>query len=362
MPDTAVPAAADANDMTDVLMKAAGIKAPVPPAPPPAVPPPAPVIPPPVEPLVIPVAVPPAPAVPPQNEGDKEKNFASLRKKADAAEQRLAEVFDADGNVKQDFLAKFSQPSPDVEALRKENEALADKLSGYDLQADPRWQAKYAADETRARTAITRIAKEFGVEQSDIDKAMMMPLKERARFLNDNLSDAMSIIGPHFAKLDDISLQKEMDLKTARDTAKALEQQHVVRREQEVAKMTDALYSQVCREMQDVSSLFRELPGNEEYNKVVKGIHQTFKQNLTSRDPVSQARSMALAAEAPVLRFALENSEKENARLRAELQARTSAAPSINQSAPSDGKTIVDASKMSPLDLARIAAKNAMGG
>ena len=260
--------------------------------------PPATIVPPPEKPVEVPAETPtPAPAAPdmtgipdflipppqvpvaalahaePEGMTEPQKvNFASLRKAKEAAEAKLAQVFENDGKVKPDFLKGLNIQSPDVSQIVKERDEALDALAKFDLARDPRWQAKYASAENGARQSILKIAKEFEVDAKDVDTALKLPLKDRIKLLNDKMPDAIPLIAPHLARLDEISVQKESDLSTAREQRKVLDQQYSALQEQTIAKSRDAIYEQMVREGAETKNLaFTVIPGNENWNKGVEG-------------------------------------------------------------------------------------------
>lgn len=309
-----------------------------------------------------PAAKPPEPAATtPPAAGDADKNFANLRKKSEALEAKLKEVFDDKGEVRPEFVSKLNVASPDVDKLRKESEALADRLAAYDLQADPRWQAKYAAQENAAKAVIVRTAKEYGVEQADIDKALHMGLKDRQRFLNEQMPDAVAFVAPHFATLDAIAVSKETDIANAKETHKTVQAQHMTQREAAITKLREGLYSQTVREMDEAGVfLFKSDLGDEKLNGVARGVQETFKKALATNDPTEQARTFALGAAAPALLQSLRLADAEITRLNNELALRSHSSPSMTPAGQQTPHNM-DVSKMNHLDIARMAIKNAMG-
>jgi hypothetical protein len=293
-------------------------------------------------------------------QGDADKNFANLRKKLEANEAKLKEVFDDKGEVRPEFAKRFQTESPDVAKLQKEAADLADRLARYDLQADPRWQAKYAQQENAAKAVIIRTAKEYGIEPAEMQKALAMGLKDRQRFLQEQMPEAVAFVAPHFATLDSIAVAKEQDISNAKETRTAIEHQHITQREKSIAQARETLFSQTVREMDEAGVfLFRQNLGDESLNKVAQGVQETFKGYLSTSDPVAQSRAFALGAAAPALLQSLRAADAEITRLNNELSLRAGSIPSITPASPqAAGK--VDFSKMSPRDLGRMVAAEAL--
>jgi len=304
-------------------------------------------------------AAPPAPPAPESN-SDKERNFANLRKAKDAAEQRLAQIFEPDGKVKADFIKSLKIEVPETQQLAKERDEALDRLAKYDLTADPRWRAKYAPAENAASAAILRFAQEYEVKPEAIQTAMQMPLRERTRWFQENMPDAVPMVAPHLATLDSIRLQKEQDIANAREVSKGIETQTTQEREQKVAQIRSALHQKVTRELgQSGVYVFNKRPGDEKWNQGVEQVEHAFAELLQTNDVNTHARAMALGAAAPVM---LEHLKQANAmirELRKQVQLHAGAGASIQTGVGQSSSGPANLSGKSPKDLARMAIEEA---
>jgi len=195
---------------------------------------------------------------------------------------------------------------------------------------------------------------------AEMQKALAMGLKDRQRFLQEQMPDAVAFVAPHFATLDSIAVAKEQDISNAKETRTAIDHQHMTQREKAITQARETLFSQTVREMDEAGVfLFRQNLGDESLNKVAQGVQDTFKGYLSTSDPVAQSRAFALGAAAPALLQSLRAADAEITRLNNELSLRAGSSPNMTPASPqAAGK--IDYSKMSPRDLGRMVANEAL--
>jgi len=307
----------------------------------------------PIPPPTAPLAIPPTETTTP---GDKEINFANLRKKSEGLEQKLAQVFDSEGKVKSEFIKSLNLQVPEVAQLQKERDDALDLVAKLDLASDPRWLAKYAPLESAAVNAIAKFAKEYEVKLEDVSRAMKLSLKDRTKFFQENMPDAVGMIAPHLATLDNIAVQKESDLKNARQTAQTIESQTASQRERAIAEARQTIGLQVVRELGQAGLyVFNERPGNEEWNKGVAQVKQRFVDLLATNDVMAHSRAMALGVAAPVLFAHVKAQDKIIDDLRIQLKLHSGASATISTSGSSTSLTPLDLSKATPKEMAKMA-------
>lgn len=310
----------------------------------------------PAAPVPAPVTASPAEPLP---TGDAERNFAALRKKLETAESDRITL-----RQKVEELSKRTVVSADMETLQKERDDALNRLARYDLANDPRFVAKYSLEEQTARLAINRIAKEYGANDADVQKALGMPLKERMKFFQDNLPDAVPLVAPHLARLDDLQVRKDMELQNASSVKEEMDKQNMVVREKAIEEARAALHSQVVRELADAGYyVFQVKVGDEEWNNGVQEMRQRVRDLLATGDVLAQARAFAQGAAAPVLLAHVRLLDKENAKLRQTLQLLRGASPTINAQGPgsADAPT-VDTSSLDAKSAAKLLTNTVIRG
>ena len=308
---------------------------------------------------------PPPPAEPAKPTDDKEINFANLRKiketiekERDALRQKVSQIYDETGNVKPDFLKTLKVEISDVEVLKKERDAALDLVAKVDLQRDPRWQAKYASSENAAKQAIVRIAKEYEIEESKVSEALAMPLKQRIQFFNENLPEAVAIVAPFVARLDEIKIQKEADIANAREIRGQMDGQQTVAREKAISEARQALHSEGCRQLEQAGVLaFKTYPGNETWNNGVEGAKQRYMELMSSNDAHVQSIALGQAAALPVYAMLLEMATKQINELRTKLDLHSNARATIQTGNGQTPPAQIDAGSLDPQALAKLAVQ-----
>jgi len=286
---------------------------------------------------------------------DKEINFANLRRAKEAAEQRLAQIFDADGKVKADFIKTLKVESPDVSRLQQERDVALDRVARFDLQADPRWQAKYASTENAAVNAIVKFAIDYQVKSEDVANALKLSLRERTKFFQENLPDAVPMIAPHLATLDNIQLQKEQDIANAKQVSAAMDTQNTAAKERAIAETRQAIHARVVRELgQSGLYVFNERPGNDKWNDGVAKIKQTLAELLSTNDAMTHAMAMGMGAAAPVLLDHVKQQEAIIKDLTVKLKLHAGAGASIQTGPSPAGGAPASLSGKSTAELARM--------
>ena len=298
----------------------------------------------------------PAPAA----DGDKEINFANLRKAKESLEQKLSQVFDGEGKVKPEFIKTLNIETPEVAQLQRERDDALDRVAKIDLQADPRWQVKYSAQENAALNSVVKFAKDYDVKPEDVKGALKLSLRERTKFFQEHMPEALAMIAPHLATLDQIQAQKEADIANARQVSQQIETQTATAREKAIVQARQTIGSQVIRELGQAGVyVFNERPGNAEWNKGVADARQRFSDLLATNDVMAHSRAMALGVAAPVFLAHLKAQDKLITELRTQLKLHGGAGATIaTGSTAQSASGPIDTSKMTAKDMAKMAVAN----
>ena len=317
--------------------------------------------------LLKPIAPPPDPVPSTSTDtGDKDKNFAQLRHKAETAEARVKELeakiaplLDESGNLKigADMAEKYAKIEGDL------NKAY-DQIAMFNVEADPRFNAVYNNKKAAVANTIDRMVKEFGGTDDTIAKASAMSLKERVQFLKGELPDAADLLIPQFLELDQIERARKEDLKNARVKIEQMKAQNKVEVEQNVVRVRNALHTAACRTMEEQGYfMFKEVPGQDEWNAQVRGVKQRGMEFLSSNDPQMQSMAMEMAASAPVWKALFEQRDARVRDLERQLKINAGAGASINANGSSSNTSSqIPANQMTAQSAAKSIADKLLKG
>jgi len=301
----------------------------------------------------------PAQPTPPASEEEPEeskhwsaatrKTFASLRTKLAAAEDQIQKLKTnptapaADPNLVTQTVESATKHQQEVEALRAELNKAYDLVSRVQLEADPRFKAKYDAPKQALFDQIKDVVREWDVKDDTIRDLLKASPKRRIELANEVSPDVLPLLAPILAQYDHVDKMRKMDLDRAKSTLAEQEQAH----SQEMANKDKigrvAMFKNAAvKVLKDGHFVFRQIEGpeNEKWNKNVAALQAKAQALFTKDDPLAQAEHLILGVAAPVylslyrkekaLREDLQKQLKENYAMRPALSGR---APAANQPA-----------------------------
>lgn len=246
----------------------------------------------------------------PKGEDKKLFNFRQLEKKKQEIEVQLNET--------KDLLIQREQR---IQELEKEIEKVA-------FERSPKFRNQFATPREEAKTNVETFAEETIGEKGVVEKALSLKGKERAEFIDDKFgSGAAAAEFVHLLrKYEDKNNSYQKALEDNNQTKALLEAE-------EKENLVDALrgFDSTRKVLSERLTLFKEIEGNEEHNKLVK------QRIAKARSIVTGEASDDDVLYAPFLAVVALEYIKETKNLRTELQKYKQRQKEISKTIPSAG-------------------------
>ncbi len=269
--------------------------------------------------------------------------FAALRAELNQARDDLKKAREAQpqpaqpaGQTPEQILEAQKQ----VQSLQAKLNEAYDKIGRFSLEADPRFQAKYAAQQNALIEQVKATAKEWEIDDDTIAELIKATPKKRAEIIDEKAPDASPMIVPLLANYDHIERLKQMELARHSEIKSQLDAE-----QQKQHAMADSMGRQAMLKaaseavLQAGHFILNPIPGNEGYNKVVAIMHAKIRDLFSKDDPLEQSKHLILGVTAPVYlsmwkkemarRVALEKELKDRYGIRPGLDSRETTPPNL---------------------------------
>lgn len=254
---------------------------------------------------------------------DKETNLANLRKIVEEREKKIKE------------LEEKSKAYPvDYEEIKKNYELVNTELTKVKLEATPEFKKKYSEPLDKAIGTIKRtLATSDANSDEFLDLLKQEPSKERNGKIGQLLSEMDEFHRPQVsaavAEFERVREERNQELANPSETYTQYKKQEEEQVRQQTEKIS-ALIDDVIVNTEKEVEFLKPIEGNDKWNSMVEDIKTNARRAW--REPISaenQAKITLAGMMAPRLLQFLDFSQKENARLNAELAEYKASTPNI---------------------------------
>ena len=247
-----------------------------------------------------------------------------------------------------------TQNAASTDELQKKLDAAYDQLSLISLEHDPRFRQKYDQPRSVFIGQIKDILKEFEVDEAVAETAMRMRLKDRIPYLQEHAGDAAQALLGIYANIDTVTKQQQAELAQHQTVRKQYIDQQESQFKAQVAGTKAKFFDESIQELtKEGFFMFRQIPGQEQWNKLVSTLHGIAKQTFDGEGK-QQAKAMVQSAAAPVLMKMWQKERADNEKLRKELGIKAKARPPIGAGGGSSDSGAQKARPKNAEDVARI--------
>lgn len=283
--------------------------------------------------------------------GKTKAAFIHLRTQAKRATELEAEI------------AKLKAASPSAQPvdaarltdLEKQNADLADRLSRVSLEHDPRFRAKYDSRLQRLLGQIQTIGKEMEISPLKLQTLVSSPIKERLKMLSDDgLSEVAPALYTILSQVDEVATERAQELEKHRETRSRQEGE-----EKEAIKKlrVETFDEQLRAAIKDGHVVYREVPGNEPWNKSVQALTKQAREIFDDGEPKALTSAIIAGVAAPIYKKLWLETQEEVEKLRASLKKVRGISPELGGGkGESDRGADASALKGKPRTPAEIAA------
>lgn len=296
-------------------------------------------------------------------------NFAKLRDKLNGVSAEK-EVLVKERDELKARIASGATGDPEViKALQEENQKLQDLVARVNLEADPRFQAKYAAARKPIAESISEAIKSYAIEGMNADDvtkfATGLSSKDRIAFLQSQFpeelhSAVIPSLLPMFSQLDIIERNRAADIQNHKTTQQQIDAQN---QQDSIAKtmaFTDALKRSAIDSVAQHDVLLQEVAGNDAWNSTVQQLRKVVDSKFASTDPLEFAQAVVQAQTAPIYRAMYIKERERREVLENAYRAHNMSLPAVGGGTPKDTSTTQKLAPMTADDAARQVTANMM--
>lgn len=262
-------------------------------------------------------------------------NLGILREKWRAAERRATEL---------EAQLKGQKPSADPEEitrLKQENEKILNDLAKLNIEADPRFKAKYQKALSPLESTAENILDSYEIKDLKpkelIAQMRGMNPRMRAEYLDSQLPDemspgAMAAILPLLAQMDVIEASRRGEIENSRQTAAQLEEEARQGQAHAAMQVLSSARRDAIKTVAEQEIFLQKVDGNQQWNASVDALNTRIEAVFEANDTASHARALVESAILPIYKnmFITERTRREN--LENALRERNIALPSVGES------------------------------
>jgi len=233
-----------------------------------------------------------------------------------------------------------------LKAFKEKNTELLDKLGKLNLEADPRFVAKYDIMRKPIVDSVETMLTSYNVEGMDVKKvvavAASLGTQERMTFLAAQLPEeikvaATSMILPALSQLDIVEGSRQAELTQHESVSAGLKESQEAVDQLSIAALRDTAKAAAMKELEVTEPLLRRVEGNEEWNKTVDGVNAKIEALFVANDPATHAKALIESQVAPIYKHMFFAERQARETLENALRERNIVLPGIGERAPASG-------------------------
>lgn len=240
-----------------------------------------------------------------------------------------------------------------MEEYKGQVNELTNRLGYYEVSETPEFMNKVQVPREEIKQTLYDIAQQYGIEKSEIERSIGMPIKQRMEFLRDSYPDYLSAAGHHLSVLDRLSVVE----KRLREDHPKIMDEHNRTVEMQRAKATaqgkkhqqdklSYLLDLSIKSAQDNQVPFFIKKGEENHDVVVDGVFDRSKEVIMSNDPNEILGFAVLGASVPAYHKELYKALSRVKELEGKVSKMTKASPGSTGKATSQETTTAKKSSL----------------
>lgn len=285
-------------------------------------------------------------------------NFAKMRDKINGTEKDLAAITKERDDLKTKLDAT---PAKDAETWGKERTELMDKISMLNLEADPRFVAKYEGLTKPVLQSLQTMIGSYNVENLNAEEvvqfAATLSAKDRVEFLSSQLPEeiqqaALSTLLPAFSQLDIIANSRLGELQNHKQVVADLQKTGSEEAQKQLVQLRTEAKTAAVTALTESEILLQKVDGNEAWNKSVDGVMQSIDAVFATEDPKVHAEALAMSRLAPVYKLLFFKERGLREQMEQAIKDRNITLPDIGSDADKGGKPTMKLEDMTPESVA----------
>jgi hypothetical protein len=236
-------------------------------------------------------------------------NFAKMRDKLKGTTKDLEAITKERDELKTKLEAK---PAATTEEWNKERTELLDQISKLNLEADPRFVAKYEAQTKPVAESLKATIESYNVENLNaedvVEFAANLTAKDRADFLAGQLPEeisqaALSTLLPAFSQLDIIENARQAELQNHQKVLADMQQEGTEQAKANLVQLRTEAKNEAVKNLTENEILLKKVDGNEDWNRSVDGLLKSVDAIFQTDDPKVHAEALAMSRLAPIYKL-----------------------------------------------------------